>query len=146
MQKSKNKNQKTITSIKRLLGFTLIELLVVISVIAILVTLGFSSFSTAQKKGRDTKRKSDIKEIQGALEQFYSVCSYQYPTPDATNFYSTISCGSPNLVMMTSVPTDPRGTPPYACPTVTDCTSTGYRICATLEGEVPSSFCLTNQQ
>lgn len=140
-----NHHQPT-TNLKRLSGFTLIELLVVISVIAILVTLGFSSFSTAQKKGRDTKRKSDIKEIQGALEQYYSVCGYQYPTPNAANFYSSIICTSPSLAVMPTVPTDPRATPPYACPTITNCTGTGFRICATLEGETPSSFCLNNQQ
>ncbi len=140
-------NQQPTTNNPQLIkGFTLIELLVVISVIAILVTLGLSSFSTAQKKGRDTKRKSDIKEIQGALEQYYSVCGYQYPTPNVANFYTSVICTSPSLAIMPTVPTDPRATPPYACPTITDCTATGYRICATLEGETPSSFCLNNQQ
>lgn len=139
-------NQKPqATNQRQILGFTLIELLVVISVIAILVTLGFTSFSTAQKKGRDAKRKSDIKEIQVALEQYYSVCGYQYPTPNSGTFWSSIICTSPNLTMMETVPTDPRLTP-YACPTITDCSGTGFRICATLEGETPSSFCANSQQ
>jgi prepilin-type N-terminal cleavage/methylation domain-containing protein len=76
-------------------GFTLLELLVVISIIVILITLGLSSFATAQKKGRDAKRKSDIKEIQTALEQYYSACGYVYPTvPGGSNFYSSINCSS----------------------------------------------------
>jgi len=44
-------------------GFTLIELLVVISILAILITMGLTSFASAQRKGRDAKRKSDIREI-----------------------------------------------------------------------------------
>lgn len=143
---SPNNLQPTTHNLQQLFGFTLIELLVVISVIAILVTLGFSSFSTAQKKGRDTKRKSDIKEIQGALEQYYSVCGSLYPTPDATSkFYNPIICTSPSLAIMPTIPTDPRASP-YACPTITDCTGTGFRICTTLEGETNTSFCLNSQQ
>src|SRR3989338_3198993 len=62
-------------------GFTLLELLVVVGIITILVNMGLSSFSTAQKKGRDAKRKTDIRGIQGALEQYYSVCGFVYVTP-----------------------------------------------------------------
>lgn len=53
-------------------GFSLIELLVVIAIIAILTTLGVTSFSEAQKRGRDTQRKSDLQSLKGALEQYYS--------------------------------------------------------------------------
>jgi general secretion pathway protein G len=130
---------------KRVFGFTLIELLVVISLIAILVTLGLTSFATAQKKGRDTKRKSDIKEIQGAMETYYSVCGYKYPELTPPAFFTSIVCSSPSLAIMPTVPSDPRTTP-YACPTSTDCTASSYRICATLESETPSSFCVSNQQ
>jgi len=38
-------------------AFTLLEILVVIGIIAILVGLGSVSFSTAQKKARDTKKR-----------------------------------------------------------------------------------------
>lgn len=127
-------------------GFTLLELLVVISIIAILITMGVSSFATAQKKGRDTKRKSDIKEVQTALEQYYSVCNYIYPVP--SGFYSQgIICSSPSIAIMPTVPTDPRSTP-YYCPTPVDskCTSSVYTICATLESEPTPQYCLTNQQ
>src|SRR3989338_1467070 len=72
-------------------GFSLLELLVVISIVTILITLAMSSFATAGKKGRDAKRKSDIKEIQNALEQFYSVCGFSYPDPRGV-FYTDISC------------------------------------------------------
>lgn len=127
-------------------AFTLIELLVVISIMVILITMGLSSFATAQKKGRDTKRKSDLKEVQTALEQYYSVCNFTYPIP--SGFYSQgIICTSPSIAVMPTVPTDPRSTP-YYCPTpvASNCTSTAYTICATLESEPTPQFCLTNQQ
>src|SRR3990167_5250220 len=82
-------------------GFTLMELLVVISIIAILISIGLTSFSTAQKKARDSKRKSDIKEVQNALEQYYSVCGSLYPTGVDGSFYANgIVCSSLSLAIM----------------------------------------------
>jgi len=128
-------------------GFTLLELLVVVSIIGIMVTLGISSYSTAQKKGRDAKRKSDIKEVQSALEQYYSVCSYQYPTPTGS-FFGPIICTTPSIAIVPTIPTDPRVVTPYYCgptPGGSNCTSSSYTICAMLETE-STPFCLTNQQ
>lgn len=53
-------------------GFTLVELLVVMAILGVLVTLVVGGFRTAQMRGRDSKRKSDLKEIANALEVFYS--------------------------------------------------------------------------
>lgn len=150
---SKNKAKKNLLSVICSLlsnkgGFTLMELLVVISIIAILISIGLTSFSTVQKKARDSKRKSDIKEVQNSLEQYYSVCGSQYPVP--TDFYAQgIVCSLPSLAIMPTVPTDPRGTTPYFCgptPAAGNCTSTGYNICTMLEGESPNIFCVNNQQ
>lgn len=49
-------------------SFTLLEMLVVIGIIAILVTLGFASYSTVQKKARDAKRQGDLKAAQQVME------------------------------------------------------------------------------
>ncbi len=68
-----NKNivlTKAIT--KRSLGFTLVELLVVIAILGVLVTIGLVSFTSAQAKGRDTQRKSDLKQISNALEIYFN--------------------------------------------------------------------------
>lgn len=129
-------------------GFTLLELLVVISIIAILITVGLTSFSTAQKKGRDAKRKSDIKEVQNALEQYYSVCGYNYPTPTGS-FFVSVNCPTPAISILPTVPSDPRVVTPYFCgptPGASNCTSTSYTICTLLEGETPNTFCASNQQ
>jgi type II secretion system protein G len=58
-------NQKNI-------GFTLIELLVVISIIGILSTLAIVSLNNVRSKARDSKRISDINQIQKALELYSS--------------------------------------------------------------------------
>lgn len=129
-------------------GFTLIELMVAITLMAILVTLASFSYATAQKRGRDVVRKSDMRKVQGALEQYYAVCGSVYPTPSG-DFYDPISCASAgSLVILPTVPVDPRGQTPYACPTpvATNCTDSVYTICATLEGESPAEYCLNNAQ
>ena len=60
------------------LGFTLIELLVVMTIIAILIAAVSASFTNAQMKSRDGKRKSDLKSVQQALE-IYMQRNGKYP-------------------------------------------------------------------
>lgn len=59
-------------------GFTLIELLVVIAIIGILSTIAMTSLNGARAKARDAKRKSEIEQIQKALELYYAN-NNQYP-------------------------------------------------------------------
>lgn len=53
-------------------GFTLIELLIVMAIIAILISIGLAAFTRAQAQARDGQRKSDLQNIAGALESYYS--------------------------------------------------------------------------
>ncbi|CAN5134626.1 hypothetical protein BH11PAT3_BH11PAT3_2810 [soil metagenome] len=53
-------------------GFTLIELMVVISIIGFLSSIVLSSLSVARSKGRDAQRITQIRQLQTALELFYS--------------------------------------------------------------------------
>ncbi|MCR4334277.1 MAG: type II secretion system GspH family protein [Patescibacteria group bacterium] len=62
-------------------GFTLIELLVVIAIIGILSSVVLASLSSARAKARDAKRLSDIRQIQTALEMYYSSNNSSYPNP-----------------------------------------------------------------
>lgn len=70
-------------------AFTLLEILVVISIIGILVALGTAAYSSTQKKGRDAKRKSDIKAIQNGFEQYHAR-ENAYPTAEAEANDTTI--------------------------------------------------------
>lgn len=53
-------------------GFTLIELLVVVAIISSLTGLIATNFLNSQAKARDARRKSDLTQIQRALELFYN--------------------------------------------------------------------------
>ncbi|MCS7093386.1 MAG: prepilin-type N-terminal cleavage/methylation domain-containing protein [Patescibacteria group bacterium] len=114
----------------RFKSFTLLEMLVVIGIIGILISLGVSSYSTAQRKSRDAKRKSDLKIIQNALEQYYSICGGKYPS--SINFSGTITAtttdcpGLASDVTLISMPTDPLGGN-YQC--VGTCNASAYTIC-----------------
>jgi len=52
-------------------GFTLIELLVVITIIGLLATIILVSLNSAREKARDARRKTDIKQLELALEFNY---------------------------------------------------------------------------
>jgi len=115
------------------LGFTLLEMLVVIGLIGVLVGLGSVSYSTAQKKARDAKRKSDLKSIQNAFEQYYSICGYKYPGSipaggsklTATTAVCTSLTANVDIITM---PADPLGGD-YTCAGGSTCDSAGYKIC-----------------
>ena len=53
-------------------GFTLIELLVVIAIIALLSTVVLASLNTARSRARDAERKSELRQIQTAIEIYRS--------------------------------------------------------------------------
>lgn len=138
------------------IGFTLLEVLVVIGIIAIILGLGTASYSTAQKKARDAKRKIDLRNVQKGLEQYYVICNYKYPTP-ATGLTNAIICLNPSIVILnaTEMPIDPKTKNKY------NMTGDGdsYSICAPtisagsgldpgmgLETEKNPPYCLKNQQ
>jgi len=51
-------------------AFTLIEILVAIAIVALVSVMVFPNFINIRQKARDTKRKSDILQIQKALELY----------------------------------------------------------------------------
>ncbi len=108
------------------LGFSLMELLVVISIIGILAAVGAAAYSTAQKKGRDGRRKSDLKAIQSAMEQCYALDT-EYPVSITPG--DPLSCSGGTQVMV-KVPQDPKSGN-YSFTLAAD----SYTICADLEGD-----------
>ena len=72
-------------------GFTLIELLVSITIIGILASIGLSTFTSAQIKGRDAKRKAHLRQVVDALEAYYNDKS-QYPADDDNG--NMMGCGA----------------------------------------------------
>lgn len=123
-------------------GFTLIELLVVIAIIGLLSTLAVVALSSARQKARDSKRLSDLKQVQTALELYYTD-NNAYPTAAST---STLGAGNFACLgsagfgasgcagaIMGLVPTDPQSTQNYSYLSADGST---YSISATLEGTV----------
>ncbi|MDP3996701.1 MAG: prepilin-type N-terminal cleavage/methylation domain-containing protein [bacterium] len=91
-------------------GFTLIELLVVIAIIGLLSSVVFSSLDGARKRARDTRRITEIREIQKALELYYDDRGYYPYTSWVSSHQTTWETGvlgtalEPYLPMM---PVDP---------------------------------------
>lgn len=103
-------------------GFTLLELLVVISIIGILVAIAAVSFSTAQKQGRDSRRRQDIKALQNAFEQYNAKNNGVYDLDCDTMLVNNLQ-GPP--------PTDPQTGVSYT--STASCTLTAYCVCALIE-------------
>jgi len=85
-------------------GFTLLELMLVIVILGVLVLLISGNFFTSLKKGRDARRKTDLKEIKNALELYYQDYG-EYPEPTYMNFGSSFSRG--NKTYFQKLPQDP---------------------------------------
>lgn len=77
-------------------GFTLIELLVVIAIIGLLSTLAVVALGSARQKANDAKRLSDIKQIQTALELYYTDNNLY---PDAA---TAVNLGDANHICLNS--------------------------------------------
>lgn len=95
-------------------GFTLLELLLVIALIAILSTFVIATGRESFKRGRDTQRKSDIKNVASALDIFYSDYGI-YPASDGAGAilacpYSAITSSGTPCVWGTSEFSDDQGT------------------------------------
>src|SRR4051812_9863907 len=95
-------------------GFTLLELLIVIVIIGILALLIIPNITSAPKKARDVQRKTDLKAVQKALEEYF-VSNNVYPSSSGALGTGTVlnelTSGTPPILK--SVPTDPKNAAPF---------------------------------
>jgi len=110
---------------KKSSAFTLLELLVVIGIIGLLVAIGTISYSSAQQRARDARRRSDLEAISRALEQYYAFNSGSYPTDTDCVGFADYLAGP--------TPVDPK-TGAYDLTDSCAADGTAYCLCATMEG------------
>lgn len=98
-------------NIKEKKGFTLIELLIVIAIIGVLSSLLMANFIGIRERARDTQRKSDLRQLQSALEMYRSdSVDGLYPlTADITSCGEDVPLESTGQVYMKEIPCDPSG-------------------------------------
>lgn len=102
-------------------GFTLIEILIVVAIIAILASIVLVGLGPTQALGRDSRRLSDLQEVQNALELYYNANGY-YPGGGSPATMATGAAWGPagttgalSTVLTTanigvnSIPNDPSG-------------------------------------
>jgi general secretion pathway protein G len=87
-------------------GFTLIELLVVITIIGILSSFLFANFVGVRQRARDGVRKSDLRQIQSALE-LYRADKGVYPSSLPPCGSSLQDTSTPPVVYMKKLSCDP---------------------------------------
>jgi len=133
-------------------GFSLVELLVAISIIGILISVVYVSFNAAREQARDDARKTDLKQLQLAVE-LYRAQNGRYPAACNTSWSgqvgSTFACssGGEYIVGLTpdfiaSLPIDPNigGSRSYLYRV--DSTGSNYKIMAhdTVESKTVTSY------
>lgn len=94
-------------------AFTLIELLVVIAIIGLLSTLSVLALNQARARARDTKRISDVRQIQTALELYYNEMG-DYPADAIVAPGASIKTS--NNTYLATVPTPPTPVDGAGCP------------------------------
>ena len=120
-------------------GFTLIEMLIVIAIIGILASIVLVGLGPIQRRGRDSRRQADLRQVQNALELYYNKCGH-YPGGESCDD----GIGSPDWEDMSNaltgagigvnkIPTDPSPATPYVY--ATNDTGSGYVLMATLEDD-----------
>lgn len=108
-------------------GFTLIELLIVIVIIGVLATLLMTNFVGVRQRGRDAQRKSDLRQIQAALE-LYRADQGSYPL--TANFPAcNASFVKDTNTYMQKVPCDPTGIAPFVYKYSSDGTTYSIFVC-----------------
>lgn len=134
-------------------SFTLIELLVVIAIIGSLSAILLPNFMAARERARDAQRKSDLKQIQKALEMYKQDISP--PAYPADGFFATNkdkcwyqgavadTCLVGSTIYMSKIPKDPVSSQNYI---FDNKDNLEYELCVCLENKADpdaSTSCVT---
>ncbi len=127
--------------IRKSAGFTLIELLVAISIIGVLSSFLLANFVGVRQRARDGIRKSELRQIQSALELYRSDQGSYLSSPLPT-CGASLSVGS--TIYMQKIPCDPSSRDVY---TYSTSGNSSYSIIACLENgndsqlDIPKANC-----
>lgn len=116
-------------------GFTFIELLLVFAILAALASMMYLRFNGAQNAARDSRRKSDVRQYQNALEVYANSHSGLYPITNPLTTNAISLCGSSNPLGAIPCTDDPVTTQHYRYNT--NGSGTSYVLYATLEKPNP---------
>ncbi|MCD6226088.1 type II secretion system protein GspG [bacterium] len=120
---------------KKRKGFTFIELLVTTTIILLLSSIAMVSYQSANKRGRDNKRKADLEKVRTALEM-YRTDNGAYPLTEKWEvMISALKDGN----YLNEEPTDPKGYSYY----YNSDNGKSYELCAYLEAEGETGSCET---
>lgn len=133
--------QKSVNYLENEKGLSLLEVLLALTIMSIVATVGFASFTNSLRRSRDTRRQADLEMVRGALE-IYRADENIYPTGAGigSDFAETITTlrGPPSYI--NSTPTDPKaGTWDYYY--LSPALGNIYIMCAFIEGPVVTSPC-----
>jgi type II secretory pathway pseudopilin PulG len=99
-------------------------------IIGILALLIIPNITSAPKKARDTKRKTDITTLRKGLEEYF-VNNNSYPAA-----LTDLTTGSAPIVK--TLPTDPKNASPYVYAYTPANSNTTYTLTACLENDADS--------
>jgi prepilin-type N-terminal cleavage/methylation domain-containing protein len=113
-------------------GFTLIELLIVVAILGVLTTLFVTTFPSATRRARDSRRQNDMRQYQTALEKYANRNNGSYYNSSGTINPST-ACNT--LLGQANCPNDP-GTYTYQY----NGTTSAYVLWSRLEAISPTTY------
>lgn len=118
-------------------AFTLAEIVLAIIIIGLIFSIVSFSLGELRRSARDTKRLSDIEQIQLALEEYYLD---EGTYPDLLNFGESLVGSTTDKIYMAKIPQNPQ-------PRSSDCNETEYYY--EKDGQNNSyrlNFCLENEK